>query len=73
MRWPWQPKPIEGDAAVVIELFLTSQDNLLSLAQAFLACIDDPELVDDALREELVLLIRDLGDGVAVLREHIVV
>lgn len=73
MRWPWQPKETNADAAVVIDLFMTSQNNLLSLAQAMLAVIDEPELVDDSLRTELVLLIEDLQNSMAVFKEHVLV
>lgn len=74
MRWPWQPKEEANvDALVVIDLFMTSQHNLLSLAQAMLAVIDEPELVDDSLRSELVLLIEDLQNSMAVFKEHVLV
>lgn len=73
MRWPWQKQEVNADAQVVIDLFMTSQNNLLSLAQAMLAVIDEPELVDDSLRTELVLLIEDLQNSMAVFKEHVLV
>lgn len=72
MKWPWS-KPDYADTQEVVALILQSQENLLHLAQAMLSIVDNPDLVDDALRAELVWLIRDLTDSMAVLKEHVVV
>ena len=73
MRWPWQRPEPEYANETVAELFIQSQTNLLNLAQAMLAIIDNPDLIDEDLREECIRLISDLGDGLAVLTEHVVV
>jgi len=46
-----------------------SQLNTLSLAHLLLAVMDDPEIVTDDTREQVVEMIQELQDGVARFEE----
>lgn len=72
MRWPWKKQEVVIDLNL-LEMYCTSQNSLLQLAQVALAIANDPDLVDDELREQLRLLVEEVGDGIAILQEYVVV
>lgn len=69
--WNWRKDEPElsPDDEAWAELLMLAQHNQLALARFALVAIEDPEIVTEEMREELLLMVRDLEDGLAVMEE----